>query len=217
MKKLLKLGSLLMLFISSFTFAQTGGCTPTFPMLPKPIKDKIDINYDTTINQFGQDNTKQMAVIKYLEEFDNALNSGKAPTTDDYTKLSDLKKMSATNATVVWINQAAESSATFDIFLEKIGKQISSTKNVEELNILVITSYQLQIVNNTYKDATNPAAKCSGWWSCWGKCAAGIVGGAAGGALGGAAAGAPVAGVGAVPGAIIGGIAGGLTGASQAC
>lgn len=218
MKKVFNLLSLMMLMIANIAFAQTGGCTPTFPMLPKPIKDKIEINYDIFINKFAQDNTRQMAVAQYLQEFDAALTSGQTPTADDYKKLDELKRLSANNETVMWINKTAGESATYEIFMERIGSRIAAAKTVEELSVLVLSSYQLQIINHTYKNQTNTVAKCSGWWSCWGKCAAGIAGGAITGALGGAAiAGVPTVGIGAVPGAIIGGIGGGLTGAAAAC
>lgn len=205
MKKLLKIASLLMILISSFTFAQYNpdGCIP----IPDPLKNLIKnpIRKDMLGNPDATLRAKELGenLMNFKENLYKYSSGGTVPK-----DLIDIIEHSSETAYYEIPRQMAEKSSSVDDLRTNIRAALKSETNTEMIEFYIGWEYQLQILQNSGLQFESRVD-----WRCLSAIAGGVlVGATAGGAVGTA-----IPGVGTGAGAVIGGLIGGTIAGVKNC
>lgn len=205
MKKLLKIASLLMLLISSLTFAQYNpdGC------IPDPIKILIKDPIPKDILGNPDAAFRNQEIAENLLNFKESLSKYSSGGTTVSQNLIDIIEQSSQTAYYQLPKSMVDKSTSIDDLRANIRTAIKNEKDGKMLEFYIGWEYQLQILQNS---GVNYQASKFGWG-----CISGILGGTLVGAATGAAVGSAIPAIGTTAGAVVGGLIGGTIGGIKNC
>lgn len=139
MKKLLKIGSLLMLLISGVTFAQysPGGCIPTPPpldkLIPKPILTDQGFSLEKATNLSG-----------FLKSMNEAIDSG--VTSNDFKKY---EPEYINNGNYIWAkNIIQNTNGSVDELVNNLNNKLAQAKSEDDKAFCVLYLYSIQMLTS---------------------------------------------------------------------